>query len=105
MPTRTNLTPYLTSHLTPGDIWSVGCVVVEMATGKPPYAESGFDNLFAVMLHIAKDGTRPRTPAKMSAEAGGFMQRCFEREPQRRPSASELLEHGWLVADVAVDLE
>ena len=86
------------------DIWSVGCVVVEMVTGKPPYAEAGFENMFAVMLHIAKQGTRPSDPSKISQECKGFLSRCFQRDPGMRPGARELVNDPWISVDVIVDL-
>jgi len=88
-----------------GDIWSVGCVVVEMGTGKPPYAEVGFENMFAVMLHIAKAETRPKAPEPLSSEGRGFLTRCFLRDPKERPGATELGEDPWLCSDVVVDLD
>ena len=33
------------------DVWSVGCTVVEMATGERPWSQ--FNNAMALMYHIA----------------------------------------------------
>lgn len=78
------------------DIWSLGCCVLEMATGRRPWAN--LDNEWAIMYHIAA-GHKPQLPsADQLSEAGRrFVARCLEHDPARRPSAAELLRDPWIV--------
>ncbi|XP_050205072.1 mitogen-activated protein kinase kinase kinase 5-like [Mercurialis annua] len=70
------------------DIWSLGCTVIEMFTGKPPWGElHGPAAMFKVL------NQSPLIPEAMSPEAKDFLSCCFQREPAERPSASKLLEH------------
>jgi len=73
------------------DIWSVGCTVVEMASGKPPWSE--LSNAMTAMFAIASSEEPPAIPDTLSAEAHGFVGLCFKRNPIERPNATELLKH------------
>ncbi|KAF1826199.1 MAP kinase [Dissoconium aciculare CBS 342.82] len=77
------------------DIWSLGCVIGEMATGARPWAS--LDNEWAIMYNIA-NGDSPTLPTKEQLSDSGldFLRRCFERDPARRASAVELLQHDWI---------
>lgn len=79
------------------DIWSVGCVILEMATGRRPW--SSLDNEWAIMYNIAQ-GNQPALPAQDQLSDLGidFLRRCFECDPLRRPTAAELLQHEWIVS-------
>lgn len=79
------------------DIWSLGCVILEMATGRRPW--SSLDNEWAIMYNIAQ-GNQPQmpTPDQLSDLGIDFLRRCFERDPLRRPTAAELLQHEWIVS-------
>ncbi|KAJ4296539.1 Suppressor of Sensor Kinase (SLN1) [Kalmusia sp. IMI 367209] len=79
------------------DVWSLGCVVLEMATGRRPWAN--MDNEWAIMYHIAQ-GDPPQLPTTdLLSEAGiDFLKRCFERDPSQRASAVELLQHDWIMS-------
>ncbi|KHO00124.1 MAP kinase kinase kinase Czk3 [Metarhizium album ARSEF 1941] len=79
------------------DIWSLGCVVLEMATGRRPWAN--LDNEWAIMYNIAQ-GNPPQMPTadQISPEGLDFLSQCFTRNPKERPSAVELLQHGWIMA-------
>lgn len=78
------------------DIWSLGCVILEMATGRRPWAN--LDNEWAIMYNIAQ-GNPPQLPAREQLSDIGidFLERCFERDPARRASAAELLQHEWIM--------
>ncbi|KLO12719.1 kinase-like protein [Schizopora paradoxa] len=75
------------------DIWSLGCTVIELLSGRPPYAE--LPNGMSVMYHIVDD-PMPPIPEEYSDELKDFLIQCFQREPADRPTAETLCEHPWL---------
>ncbi|KAL0321988.1 UNVERIFIED_CONTAM: Mitogen-activated protein kinase kinase kinase [Sesamum calycinum] len=61
------------------DIWSLGCTIIEMMNGKPPWSEyEGAAALFKVLKE-----THP-IPETLSAEGKDFLQCCFRRNPADR---------------------
>lgn len=81
------------------DIWSVGCTVVEILNGGEPPWKSEFDNAYSAMFYVGSTTDIPAIPEDSSEECRSFLYRCFERDPDKRASAEELLQHKWL-ADV-----
>ncbi|CAA0814340.1 mitogen-activated protein kinase kinase kinase 5 [Striga hermonthica] len=70
------------------DIWSLGCTIIEMMDGKPPWSEyEGAAALFKVLQES------PPIPQTLSADGKDFLQCCFRRNPAERPTAAKLLEH------------
>ncbi|KAM9313279.1 uncharacterized protein PAF06_011268 [Gastrophryne carolinensis] len=73
------------------DIWSLGITLIELAEAQPPNHEM---NPTRVLLKILK--SQPphlKYPQLWSADFNNFLEKCLQRNPQQRPSASELLKH------------
>ncbi|KAH3676427.1 hypothetical protein WICMUC_002058 [Wickerhamomyces mucosus] len=85
-----------TSKYAAVDIWSAGCCVLEMATGRRPWAN--LDNEWAIMYHIAA-GHLPQFPTRdqMSDTGIEFLYKCLERDPNKRFGAIDALQDPWLV--------
>uniref|UniRef100_A0A4W5M5K1 Mitogen-activated protein kinase kinase kinase 4 n=1 Tax=Hucho hucho TaxID=62062 RepID=A0A4W5M5K1_9TELE len=77
-------------HGRAADIWSLGCVLIEMVTGKRPWHE--YEHNFQIMYKVGM-GHKPPIPEKLSTEGKDFLGHCLESEPKRRWTASTLLDH------------
>ncbi|CAM8993274.1 unnamed protein product [Rhodiola kirilowii] len=86
-----------TGHSFSADIWSVGCTVIEMATGKPPWSEQYQE--VAALFHIGTTKSHPPIPEHLSSEAKDFLLRCLQKEPHLRASAADLLQHPFVTAE------
>lgn len=73
------------------DIWSMGCVVLEMFTGEPPWSECG--GQAQAIYKIASTKELPAFPEPFDDLAEDFVRMCLRRDPGERPSAAELLTH------------
>ncbi|XP_058076060.1 mitogen-activated protein kinase kinase kinase 17-like [Magnolia sinica] len=73
------------------DIWSLGCTVIEMATGSPWGDE--VSNPMAAVYKIACSDETPQLPPNFSVEGLDFLRKCLQRNPTSRWSSEELLSH------------
>ncbi|KAH7104917.1 Pkinase-domain-containing protein [Auriculariales sp. MPI-PUGE-AT-0066] len=74
------------------DIWSVGCVYVEMITGRRPWDD---ENFVSVMFKVSTMREAPPLP-NVDEFGRDFCELCFERDPTRRPTAAALRAHQYL---------
>jgi serine/threonine protein kinase len=81
-------------HSFPVDIWSLGCLVIEMVTGRPPWSNYSRDTKEILNL-ISSSGRLPDIP-ECSKELKQFILSCLQRDPALRPTAYDLLRHPML---------
>ncbi|KAI8854771.1 hypothetical protein BC829DRAFT_379615 [Chytridium lagenaria] len=74
------------------DIWSVGCTIIELLQGSPPYSNL---NALTALFHIVQDD-HPPFPDGISIGLRDFLLRCLHKDFNLRPSAAILLRHNWL---------
>ncbi|KAM8947401.1 mitogen-activated protein kinase kinase kinase 4 isoform 2-T2 [Pelodytes ibericus] len=77
-------------HGRAADIWSLGCVLIEMFTGKRPWHE--YEHNFQIMYKVGM-GHKPPIPDRISPEGKDFLSHCLESDPKKRWTASQLLDH------------
>lgn len=78
------------------DIWSLGCVVLEMFAGERPWSNEA---VVSAIYKIGKTKLSPPIPDELSKEAKDFLSMCFTIDSEKRPTASKLLEHPFMRVD------
>jgi serine/threonine protein kinase len=80
-----------------GDVWAVGCTIIQMLTGDPPWKDRKLHSI--VQLHVLLSTWVGIPPLKreIPEDLRSFLELCFEKNPKNRPMAEELLRHHFLV--------
>lgn len=79
---------------TASDIWSVGCLVIELLEGHPPYHTL---EPMPALFRIVQDDCPP-IPDGASPIVKDFLYHCFQKDCNLRISAKKLLKHPWMLA-------
>ncbi|KAL2521421.1 mitogen-activated protein kinase kinase kinase 16 [Forsythia ovata] len=74
------------------DIWSLGCIVIEMITGEKIWKNVSRQELINEIVR-----GEPIIPQNISDIAKDFLQRCLAKEGQKRWTADKLLYHPFIV--------
>lgn len=83
-----------TSYTRKADIWSLGCLVVEMMTGSHPFPDC---SQLQAIFKIGGGKAAPTIPEHASEEAKEFLGQTFEIDHNLRPSADQLILSPFLV--------
>ncbi|KAK2593752.1 ATP binding [Conoideocrella luteorostrata] len=82
-----------TEYTLKADIWSLGCLVVEMMTGNHPFPDC---SQLQAIFKIGGGTAFPTIPEHASEEAQSFLNQTFELNHDLRPSADELMLSSFL---------
>lgn len=83
-------------HGRAADIWSLGCVVIEMASGKRPWAE--YDSNYQIMFKVGM-GETPEIPESLSEEGKHFISKCIKHNHKKRANIAQLKGDNFLMVD------
>ena len=79
----------------PSDIWSVGLVIYELATGDEPYGR-GSD--FLTQLTKIVENPEPKLDGNIfSKDFCDFIEKTLNKEEEKRANIDDLLKHNWIV--------
>ncbi|KAG6505889.1 hypothetical protein ZIOFF_031199 [Zingiber officinale] len=88
-----------TSYDYKSDIWSLGLVILESATGHFPYTSTETEGYlsFYELLEAIVDQPPPSAPSdQFSPEFCSFISACIQKDPKQRLSSLELLSHPFI---------
>ncbi|KAK5873119.1 hypothetical protein PBY51_013761 [Eleginops maclovinus] len=78
------------------DIWSLGITALEMAEGKPPYAD--IHPMRAIFMIPTNPPPTFRKPELWCPEFQDFVSQCLVKNPESRATATQLLQHPFIMS-------
>lgn len=80
-----------------GDVWAMGCTIIQMLTGEPPWKELKLQSLVQLHVHLSTfQGIPPVRNQDLPPVLNDFLHLCFTKDHKRRPMVDVLLEHPFL---------
>ncbi|XP_032808823.2 serine/threonine-protein kinase 3-like isoform X1 [Petromyzon marinus] len=84
------------------DVWSLGITAIEMAEGKPPYAD--IHPMRAIFMIPTNPPPTFRQLELWTDEFVDFVRKCLVKNPEQRSTATQLLQHPFIVAAKPVSI-
>lgn len=84
------------------DIWSFGMLCLELLTGLPPFSEFPSDIAVAINISAGQLPRRPPTCRAITDDIWALMTKCWNRQPNYRPSITALKDEIKKLRGVAV---
>jgi len=83
------------------DIWSIGALTYIMLSGEPPFKGKSNNEIF---IKIIKDPIKfnPYKWSNLTENSKDFIKICLNKDPTKRPSAIEALNHKWFLHFIQV---
>lgn len=76
------------------DIWSLGCILYQMVYGRTPFAH--IKNIYTKLMHIQNEEYEIDYKRVNDPQVINILRGCLQRDPIRRMSIPELLQHSYL---------
>ncbi|CAD5111777.1 DgyrCDS1050 [Dimorphilus gyrociliatus] len=75
------------------DVWSVGCIIIQMLTAKPPWSDRHYEKHYALIFRIGCATEGPPLPTIESPPLKDLCLRCLEIVKGDRSAAKDLIKH------------
>lgn len=80
----------------PADVWSFGCLLIQLVTGVRPWNELEHDYAIVYRLGATKFLPEAVIDLPLSQAASEFVKSCLVHDPSERPTAADLLKSEYL---------
>ncbi|XP_029457004.1 calcium/calmodulin-dependent protein kinase type 1 isoform X4 [Rhinatrema bivittatum] len=84
------------------DCWSIGVIAYILLCGYPPFYEENDAKLFEQILKAEYEFDSPYWD-DISESAKDFIQHLMEKDPSKRYTCDQALQHPWIAGDTALD--